>query len=610
MRILIKFLSILTILAACMFSTCNGGTTPSPGPVVAVTGISLNKNSTSIMIGGTETLIETITPSNASNKNVSWETSNSSIATVTNGVVTGVSVGVTTITVKSIDGNKTDTCSVTVSPVSVPVSSIALNNSSIITNIGGNVTLTAIITPTGATNQNVTWSSSNNSIATVTGGVVTGVAEGTAIITVTSLADSSKTANCTVSVRLFWTKLLGFSSQPTQGNGIAVDLSGNSYVTGLAQGNLDGQTLSGICDVFVTKYDRNGSKKWTKLLGVYGAITIGKGITVDTSGNSYITGTTNGYLDGQTLTGTKGVFVIKYDTDGNKKWTKLLGVTGSYAEGCGIAVDSSGNSYVTGYTNGNLDGQTLSTSGNADMFVIKYDTDGVKKWTKLLGVNSTNNRYTYGNGIAADSSGNCYVTGYTTGSGTFDGQSIVGSADVFVIKYDTDGAKLWTNLLGVSNKMTKGHGIAVDLSGNSYVTGSTNGNLDGQILSGSNGGVFVIKYNSSGIKQWTKLSGNYATGFGITVDSSGNSYVAGSTYNNLDGQILTGYPDVFVIKYNTDGIKKWTKLLGVAGSNTEGYGIAVDISGACFVTGYTSGNLDGESLTGTSDVFITIKLSQ
>ena len=171
---------------------------------VPVTGVALNKSATTIQVGASETLTVSIIPSNATNQNVTWSTSNSAIATVNNGVVTAVAAGTATITVKSVaDNTKTATCTITVpTPSSDPVAvtSVELNTYATSLNVGGTVTLTATVKPTNATNQNVTWSSSDNSIATVANGVVTAVAAGTVTITATSVSDPGVSIGCTVAV--------------------------------------------------------------------------------------------------------------------------------------------------------------------------------------------------------------------------------------------------------------------------------------------------------------------------------------------------------------------------------------------------------------------------
>jgi len=162
-------------------------------PIVPVTGVSLNKSAISITVGGSETITATVVPSNASNKNVTWSSSNTGIATVSNGTVTGVAAGAATITATTQDGSKTATCAVTVTNTNVPVTGVTLNKTVTSINVGGSETLVATVAPSNATNKTVTWSSSNTAIATVNNGTVTGIAAGTATVTVTT-QDGNKTA--------------------------------------------------------------------------------------------------------------------------------------------------------------------------------------------------------------------------------------------------------------------------------------------------------------------------------------------------------------------------------------------------------------------------------
>ena len=165
---------------------------------ISVTGVSLNKSTTSLPVGGTETLVATVAPDNATNPKVKWTSSNTAVATVDkDGKVTTVAAGNATITVTTEDSSKTATCSVT---VVVPVTGVSLNKTSMTLSVGGTETLTATVAPDDATNKKVTWSSSNTDVATVgDDGKVTAVAHGTATITVTT-EDGSKTATCSVTV--------------------------------------------------------------------------------------------------------------------------------------------------------------------------------------------------------------------------------------------------------------------------------------------------------------------------------------------------------------------------------------------------------------------------
>jgi uncharacterized repeat protein (TIGR02543 family) len=207
MKNIFKLFAIIVFVAIIGFSIVScGGDDPDPKPdpnpppaTVSVTGVSLNKSSTTVIVGGKETLTATVAPNNATNKNVTWSTSDPTKATVTNGVVTAVAAGSAVITATTADGNKTANCTVTVSASAVAVTGVSLNKSSTSLTVGGTEILTATIMPSGATNQNVNWSSSNTAVATVNGGTVTAVSAGSATITATTV-DGNRTATCTVTV--------------------------------------------------------------------------------------------------------------------------------------------------------------------------------------------------------------------------------------------------------------------------------------------------------------------------------------------------------------------------------------------------------------------------
>jgi hypothetical protein len=345
--------------------------------------------------------------------------------------------------------------------------------------------------------------------------------------------------------------------------------------------------------------------KWTgtEQLGVVAAYTYARGVAADSSGYVYVTGSTTGGLDGNTLTGKYDFFLIKYDSLGNKVFTKQLGVAGAYTYANGVATDLGGNVYVTGYTNGGLDGNTLT--GKYDFFLTKYDSSGNRVFTKQLGVAGATN--TYANGVATDLGGYVYVTGYTNGG--LDGNTLTGADDFFLTKYDSSGNRVFTKQLGVARTTnTYATGVATDLGGYVYVTGYTNGGLDGNTLTGKYD-FFLTKYDSSGNRVFTKQLGvagatnTYATG--VATDLGGGVNVTGYTNGGLDGNTLTGTYDFFLTKYDSSGNKAFTKQLGVAGAETYANGVAADPGGNAYVTGYTNGGLDGNTLTGTYDFFLT-----
>ena len=168
---------------------------------VAVTAVSLNKTVTSLEVGESETLTATVAPDNATNKNITWASSDITVATVdSTGRVTGAKAGTATITVTTEDGSKKASCLVTVAASTVAVTAVSLNKTATSIAVGANETLTATVTPDNATNKNVTWTSSDITVATVDStGKVTGIKAGTATITVTT-EDGSKIATCGVMV--------------------------------------------------------------------------------------------------------------------------------------------------------------------------------------------------------------------------------------------------------------------------------------------------------------------------------------------------------------------------------------------------------------------------
>jgi len=294
------------------------------------------------------------------------------------------------------------------------------------------------------------------------------------------------------------TKQFGFAdvgdySHHTSARSVATDASGNVYVASISSAIMDLWSLIGERWNIITKYDSNGNRHYMLQQIKLVADADGLSIATDISGNIYLVGSTTVGLDGNTLTGSSDFFVTKYDSLGSKLYTRQLGVAGTATFGNAVATDANGNVYVAGDTWGGLDGNTLT--GSSDFFVTKYDSLGNKLYTRQLGVAGAS---TYGKAVATDVNGNVYVAGDTRGG--LDGNTLTGSSDFFVAKYDSLGSKLHTRQLGVAGANTFGNAIATDASGNVYVAGSTNGGLDGNARIGRFD-LFVTKYDSNGIKQ-------------------------------------------------------------------------------------------------------------
>jgi hypothetical protein len=340
----------------------------------------------------------------------------------------------------------------------------------------------------------------------------------------------------------------------------------------------------------------------------------GSSIDVDSTGNAYVTGSTAS-TDFPTMNplqpangGSVDAFVAKINATGSALIysTYLGGSSDDYS--FGIAVDDAGNTYVTGYTT-STDFPTMNplqptySGGNWDAFVTKINTTGsALVYSTYLGGSDWDAAY----GIAVDGAGNAYVTG-STGSTDFPTMNPLqptyggGYDDAFVSKINPVGSALvYSTYLGGSGS-DGGSGIAVDSTGNAYVTGnSTSTNFPTmnalQSTYGGNGDAFVSKLNSSGsaLVYSTYLGGRQGDwGSGIAVDSAGNAYVTGSTYStnfpnkNALQPINHGHSDAFVAKLNSSG-SAFIYCTYLGGRSTDySLGIAVDRAGSAYVTGQT-----------------------
>lgn len=262
----------------------------------------------------------------------------------------------------------------------------------------------------------------------------------------------------------------------------------------------------------------------------------------------------------------------------------------------GIAVDKDGNVYVTGGTAGGVDGNVNAGGLGWDMYITKYDAAGNKQWTRQLGTQANE----YGSGIAFDSLNNVYIVGGT--GGPLDGQPHVGNSDVtFLVKYDSSGNKIWTKLFG-SVLNYSGAGIVIDSTDNIYVAGSTfDNNLNGLAAVG-----FVTKFNTAGELQWMQELGGqswYAECFAIALDHNNNIVVTGAAYGSVTSDTPTDSIDAFVAKYDSAGNRIWFTLVSTPG-NDYGYAIAVDSNNYIYLTGTTDGSFPGYSNAGYNDIFI------
>lgn len=410
-----------------------------------------------------------------------------------------------------------------------------------------------------------------------------------------------------------------------QGFAIAVDSAGNAYVTGTTGSSnfpttlgAFQTTLAGSSNAFVTKLNSSGSALiFSTYLGGNGDDQ-GNGIALDSSGNSYIVGQTSSTNFPTTVGAFQTVnndvvnaFITKLNSTGSALIysTYLGGSSGDF--GLGIAVDASGNAYVTGQAASANFPVTVGAfqtvkAGTIDAFVTKINPTGTALvYSTFLGGSGNDNGF----GIAVDSCGNAYVTGITLSTdfpvtaGAFQ-TTRAGSSDAFVTKLNTSGSALiYSTYLG-GTLGDLGRGIAVNSNGNAYVAGSTS-SADFPVTAGAFQttfagllDAFITELNpcGTGLVFSTYLGGSGSDqGFGIAIDSFGNPYITGQT-NSTNFPItsgafqtsLAGGIDAFITKLNASGTSLlYSSYLG--GSNTDiGHGIAVDINGSAYIVGETN----------------------
>lgn len=346
--------------------------------------------------------------------------------------------------------------------------------------------------------------------------------------------------------RQLWQKryngpVVGSHNQPT---GIAVDSAGTTYVTG-------GSEWDHQHDYVTIRYNRYGAKKWERLYnGPAQGYDWPTGIAVDSSGNAYVTG------DSQIADNRWDFTTVKYDSSGKKLWTKRY--AGPYKGSnrpSAIALDSSGNAYITG------DSQT--SASRFDFATIKYDRYGNQLWSRRYTREGSD--YNWPSGIGVSPDGSTYVTGNTRGQST--------GGDFTTIRYDKNGNRIWAKHYNSGHGDDTANGIGVDRSGNAYLTGS----------SGS-GDFLTVKYDSSGRLLWTRTYNGTGQGYdyarAIAVDSAGYTYVTGQSYG--DGSNT----DFATIKYGPGGKAYWvTRFNGQGNGQDSPAAIAIDSSGNAYVSG-------------------------
>lgn len=315
--------------------------------------------------------------------------------------------------------------------------------------------------------------------------------------------------------------------------------------------------------------------------------------------------------------------------DISNQWVKSVGGTGSDSA-LSTVIDSSGNTYTTGYFTNTADldpsskVRNVASKGAGDIYILKLNSNGGYLWARRIGGTGDE----HANAITLDANGNIYMTGYFNGTVDFDsGDSVFNlsttgnTAHAFVLKLNPNGQFIWAKNMG-GNSWTVGNSIAVDANGNVYTKGVFAGTSDFDPSAATAnltapGGqtyldqVFISKLDSNGNYVWAKSLGAnlWDTGYSLTLDSNANIYSTGYFEGTVDfdpgagtaNLTSAGSDEVYISKLDTNGDYVWAKQFAGTGSDV-GMGVKLDSSNNVYTTGYFNGTVDFDPGAGTANL--------
>lgn len=394
-----------------------------------------------------------------------------------------------------------------------------------------------------------------------------------------------------------WTKQFGTSTDD-RFYAVATNASGQVYATGTTTGSMRGANF-GQTDGILVRYDLNGRRKWARQFGTP-EYDYSMAVATSRSGDTYVAGYTYGGFGAANAgpLGTEDVFLAKFDRNGNRAWVRQFGTVGD-DEGIAVAVTAAGDVYLAGTTMGDITPEDVfDPLGGKDLFLAKYDRNGVRQWIHQGGSPDQDNV----GGVAVSTLTNiAYVAGDT--SGAMPGESLAGNYDGYLAWFDiTTGMDVRYRQFGTSSGEAV-HGVAVNSAGAAYVVGDTNGDLVGTSAGARD--AFVVKYDASGTLRASKQFGTSAFDSiqSVAVGTNDLLYVTGSTNGNL-GSPVAGEGDIFTAQLDISGNRRWLHQFGSPATDWS-YGVAVTPAGDVLVAANTNGNLVGSNLGSDFDLVLT-----
>lgn len=393
-----------------------------------------------------------------------------------------------------------------------------------------------------------------------------------------------------------WAKSLG-GSRGDFSKSITIDKDGNIILAGYSE-----TATPGSGPKILSKFDAGGNKLWSKMIGG-GADLTPRSVATDAEGNIAVCGvfkspTITFGLNTFTNAGVWDMFLVKLSPDGDVLWAQTAGGN-SHDDGFSVAFDIAGNVIMSGYYKSPsvTFGTTVFVNGGTnttDLFLVKYDAGGEFLWAKRAG----SSFYEYIRDITTDNLGNIIVTGdFSSSSISLGGITLSNTSDLsdaFLAKFDSNGNILWANKLDGVN-FDRSSEIDIDAVGNIYVAGqSYSSTLKFGTISISNAGandLFLAKYNSDGLVQWAKSVGGIKNenALGVSTDFSGNVFLCGvfeSPTISFGANVLTnnGGDDLFLTRLDANGNVLWAKSAGSALGDSAA-DVVTDISGDVYLVG-------------------------
>lgn len=434
----------------------------------------------------------------------------------------------------------------------------------------------------------------------------------------------------------------------SSGFGVAADAAGNVYVTGYFQRALTiGNTTltADSTDAFLAKYTAQGAPVWARRLGSTGHA-VGWEVAADAAGNCYVAGRFRGAVAltaATTLTSRSAgdEFLVKYDPQGAPVWGQrssdlaptfrnfpLPGLSFPLSPdgNLHLALDGQGNLYTAGRFQGTTTRGTAAftvqgPANTSDALVTKYSPQGQVLWARQGGGVGND----YAADLAVDAAGNVLVAGGYNAAATFGGvtfpsprTTISDNYNVFVLKYDAQGAVVWGRPVvpAFFHDYARMRAVGVDAAGNAYVLGDfaptlTLGATTFALPAASSAHVFLAKYDPQGTVAWARMAGSappntihVSTGLDLAVHPDGTTTVTGmfGTVISFGALTLTttgAYNQIYAARYSAQGDLVWAARAGggvraptYSGNQNIGYGVALDPAGAAYLTGMYGGRAD------------------